>query len=97
MLLTIFYILLNSGSFPSILFMDSIFLAPLYTTSHLVLQGSRHMLSFFVVVVSWDSMVIIVGYSVSPSLVLGFVASLIFVINRFFGVYLVLECLKLLR
>ena len=53
MLLAVLFILLKSDSWPSILFMVPIFLAPLATSSHLVLVCIPHLVSFLGVVSFW--------------------------------------------
>ena len=70
MFLDIFYILLKSIYYSSILFMVPIFLAPLYTSSYPVLQGSPHMVSFLGAVSCWAGLFLIVVSSMIPEVVI---------------------------
>ena len=69
MMLAIVYILLKSVSRTSILFMVPIFLAPLATSSHPILQGISHLVSFFGTVECCLDVVIIPVSSMSPAVV----------------------------
>ena len=83
MLLDIVYILLKSVSSPSIIFMIPIFLATIDASSHLVHQVNLHMVYFLGVVVCWSGVVLIVGSSMIPALVILFVAPILLVGCRF--------------
>ena len=96
MLLTIVYILLNSVYFPYILLVSTIFLAPLATSSHTVIQGRLHLLYFLEVVAHWAGVVIIAVCAMITTVAIGFLVSRIFVSSGFLGVHLGMECLQLL-
>ena len=57
--------------------MVPIFLAPLDTSSHPVLQGSPHLVSFHGVVVCWAGVVPVAGSSMSPEVVIWFVVPIL--------------------
>ena len=92
MVLTIVYILLNIVSIPSILLVGPIFLAPLATSSNMVLQGRSHLVSFFGVVARWSGVFLVAGYSLSPAVFIVFDVPLFLVSCLFLGVCLGLYC-----
>ena len=95
MLLAVFYILLKIVYCPYILFMGSIFLSVLATSSHPFLQGYPQLVSFLGVVLFWADMVIIVGTSMGPAVVILLVCTLLlvgcmFLRYWFLGVHMIL-------
>lgn len=83
MLLTILYILLNSVFCPSILFVGTIFLVSPATYPHPFLQAWPHLVSLLGVVARWSGEVIIMGSSIIPEVVIGFVVPLFFLVADF--------------
>ena len=70
MFLDIVYTLVKTFYRPTIPSMVPIFLAPLATSYHPVLQGSPHLVDSLGVVLCWSGVVLIAGSSVSLELVL---------------------------
>ena len=83
MLLYIFYILIKSVSYPSIIFMGYILLAVIYTSSHPILQGLPHLVPLLGVVAFWSGMVMIAVSSMIIAVVLWLVDTIILVSCRF--------------
>ena len=96
MFLDIIYIILKSVSCPSIPFMGNIFLALLETYIYQVLQGTPHLMSFVGVVELWAGVVIMMGYSMSSSVVIGIFVPIILGSCKFMGINLGLLCMQLL-
>ena len=96
MFLTIVYILFNSFSCPSILFVVTIILKPLSNYPYKVPQGTSHMVYLLGLVEHWYDLVLILNSSMIPPVCLGFVVPLIFVSSGFLGFHMELECIKLL-